>query len=705
MAIFCVASSAIVFAISNSKIGADVNTVSTGSSSSSTSTTASKIDGSQDVARVKPNYIVVSDGTRANLIMVDVTNTEITNFTYFSTSQSGVATPIRNYGIEKSYDDAKCGGIRRTDGYCYIFVYNNLWDRPAVLAPVSPSWIFLKEIMSRTTGTSDTTGIGIIQDAMTSFAGEALRVWNGVDMSQIREGSGQIIIRSSDLINKIGAEKLSSSDPYVTVSSNDKNNNSGKTVTVKLDGAYPLATKNSLWLASVDTVLGSVIDVWQAKPFKVGLEDKRTALMNHRSAYNNYADVATSESNASGNVLKVEGPGQIITDADGNATTPANFKMTIDAAKFLKPASGYKTQIYVKPSSKNGADVFTYLHSSDPEYSFSWSDILSSPYATSLDGSGNPVAYNNAELGANGDMSYDKKFPQKYTMTIITYMKDDAGKEIKKETISTNFDTVNNSFFGQTPQTDDANVPGGGTISISVDRSAFSSVTQGPVNYTVKLHDANADKVMRKIVVWVCSGTASAVVEGDSETCVGGGQEQVKAAFILEGITGSGQKFSYDSGGNTTLQGTWDISGTSPGTYSVMAKAHSAASGGYVTGSKVAVTVSITNSAISENTPDEQYANILDFGGPASGKAKGSTLRTVTDVANRVVNILLSIIGAFSVIAIIVGGIFYISSGGDPAKAEKGKKTVIYAVYGIVIATLGFFIMYIVKDLINQILK
>lgn len=699
------ASSAIVFAISNNRIGADVNSSSTGSSSSSTGATVSKIDGSQDVARVKPNYIVVSNGSQANLVMAEVTNAEITDFSYFVTARDGTVTSVKNYGIEKSDDETKCGGIKRSGESCYILLYNNVWDHPAVLAPVSPSWIFLKEIMSRASGASDTTGIGIIQDAMTSYAGEALRIWNGVDMSQIREGLGQIVIRSSDLINKIGAEKLSSSDPYVTVNSDDKNNNGGKTLTVKLDSAYPLATKNSLWLASVDTVLGSVIDVWQAKPFNVGLEDKRTALMNHRSAYISYADVTTSESNASGSVLKVEGPGQIITDANGNATTPANFKMTIDAANFPKPASGYKTQIYVKPSSKNSADVFTYLHSSDPEYSFSWSDILSSPYATSIDGSGNPVAYNNAELGANGDMSYDKKFPQKYTMTIITYTKDDAGKEIKKETISTNFDTVNNSFFGQTPQTGDANVPGGGTISISVDRSTFSSVTQGPVNYSVKLHDTNADKVMRKIVVWVCSGTASAVVEGDSETCVGGGQEQVKAAFILEGITGSGQKFSYDSGGNATLHGTWDISGTSPGTYSVMAKAHNAASGGYVAGSKVAVTVSITNSAISENTPDAQYANVLDFGGPASGKPKGSTLRTVTDVANRVVNILLSIIGAFAVIAIIVGGIFYISSGGDPAKAEKGKKTVIYAVYGIVIATLGFFIMYIVKDLINQILK
>ncbi len=58
--------------------------------------------------------------------------------------------------------------------------------------------------------------------------------------------------------------------------------------------------------------------------------------------------------------------------------------------------------------------------------------------------------------------------------------------------------------------------------------------------------------------------------------------------------------------------------------------------------------------------------------------------------------ILNNIIGAMGIIAvifIIIGGINYLTSAGDTAKREKGKKTILYACIGLVICALAFAIV------------
>jgi len=47
------------------------------------------------------------------------------------------------------------------------------------------------------------------------------------------------------------------------------------------------------------------------------------------------------------------------------------------------------------------------------------------------------------------------------------------------------------------------------------------------------------------------------------------------------------------------------------------------------------------------------------------------------------------LIGVFAFFGIVISGIQYISSGGDPSKAEKAKKNLIYSIIGIVVAVLA----------------
>lgn len=58
-----------------------------------------------------------------------------------------------------------------------------------------------------------------------------------------------------------------------------------------------------------------------------------------------------------------------------------------------------------------------------------------------------------------------------------------------------------------------------------------------------------------------------------------------------------------------------------------------------------------------------------------------------------IVNVLLFVIGAASVIMLIVGGIRYTVSNGDSKQVETAKNTIMYAIIGLVIAFLAYAIV------------
>ena len=59
-----------------------------------------------------------------------------------------------------------------------------------------------------------------------------------------------------------------------------------------------------------------------------------------------------------------------------------------------------------------------------------------------------------------------------------------------------------------------------------------------------------------------------------------------------------------------------------------------------------------------------------------------------------VVDFLLFLVGAISVIMLIVGGIRYILSAGDQQKVTDAKNTILYAIIGIIIAVLAWAIVH-----------
>jgi small-conductance mechanosensitive channel len=58
-----------------------------------------------------------------------------------------------------------------------------------------------------------------------------------------------------------------------------------------------------------------------------------------------------------------------------------------------------------------------------------------------------------------------------------------------------------------------------------------------------------------------------------------------------------------------------------------------------------------------------------------------------------VINVLLFIVGAVSVIMIVIGGFKYVISNGDSTAVASAKNTILYAVIGLVVALLAFAIV------------
>ena len=58
-----------------------------------------------------------------------------------------------------------------------------------------------------------------------------------------------------------------------------------------------------------------------------------------------------------------------------------------------------------------------------------------------------------------------------------------------------------------------------------------------------------------------------------------------------------------------------------------------------------------------------------------------------------VVNVLLFLIGAVSVIMIIYGGIRYVTSAGEAKGVESAKNTILYAIVGLIISILAYAIV------------
>ena len=58
-----------------------------------------------------------------------------------------------------------------------------------------------------------------------------------------------------------------------------------------------------------------------------------------------------------------------------------------------------------------------------------------------------------------------------------------------------------------------------------------------------------------------------------------------------------------------------------------------------------------------------------------------------------ILNAVFGVVGMIAVVMIILGGISYATSQGDPGKVKKGKDTILYGIIGLVITLLAFAIV------------
>ena len=63
---------------------------------------------------------------------------------------------------------------------------------------------------------------------------------------------------------------------------------------------------------------------------------------------------------------------------------------------------------------------------------------------------------------------------------------------------------------------------------------------------------------------------------------------------------------------------------------------------------------------------------------------------TLMSAVGRILNTVYFIVGILAVIFIIIGGINYTVSQGDPSKVKKAKNTILYAIVGLIIALMAF---------------
>lgn len=112
-----------------------------------------------------------------------------------------------------------------------------------------------------------------------------------------------------------------------------------------------------------------------------------------------------------------------------------------------------------------------------------------------------------------------------------------------------------------------------------------------------------------------------------------------------------------------------------------------------------------TAAVYATNDADTNTATCNPTDGTSVGVRSGLKCTKTTEqkanlgnVIEQVTNVLLFIIGAISVIMIIIGGIKYTISNGDSGAITSAKNTIFYAVIGLVVALLAYAVVNFVLD-------
>ena len=86
---------------------------------------------------------------------------------------------------------------------------------------------------------------------------------------------------------------------------------------------------------------------------------------------------------------------------------------------------------------------------------------------------------------------------------------------------------------------------------------------------------------------------------------------------------------------------------------------------------------------------------------PIGGIAGSQALTGPGGLIYRIISLLLFVAGALAVLFIIIGGYQYITAAGNEEQSEKGKKTLINAIIGVVVIILAYVIINVVVNTVS----
>lgn len=89
-------------------------------------------------------------------------------------------------------------------------------------------------------------------------------------------------------------------------------------------------------------------------------------------------------------------------------------------------------------------------------------------------------------------------------------------------------------------------------------------------------------------------------------------------------------------------------------------------------------------------TANGEGLNLQNGADCSKGAGQQTDLFGQSGIFKRITDVMLFIIGAISVIMLIIGGIRYVVSGGEAAAIQSAKNTILYAIVGVVISILAY---------------
>lgn len=108
---------------------------------------------------------------------------------------------------------------------------------------------------------------------------------------------------------------------------------------------------------------------------------------------------------------------------------------------------------------------------------------------------------------------------------------------------------------------------------------------------------------------------------------------------------------------------------------------------------KTAVTAAIIGFALAIAAPTFLFEVYNVLGQGANPPAAAQNAKPLSAIALDTLSVLLGIIGTLSVLMLVVGGILYLTAAGDQTRVDTARKTIQYAIIGLIIALLSLVIV------------